>query len=127
MRISRWALLICAVILVQTVQAQTTPTTSYAWVNSLRTLAYALGWLMMVFMGVKWIVAESANERADSKKGMIYIVLGLLVVASACPLMQLYCDTADKSIPGGIHCDLSVYGCASASSATTTLPPAPPP
>jgi uncharacterized membrane protein len=64
-----------------------------AWVVSLRTVAFALAWLMMVLMGVKWIVADSPNERAEAKKGMIYIVIGLLIVVSARPLLQMYCNT----------------------------------
>jgi NADH:ubiquinone oxidoreductase subunit 5 (subunit L)/multisubunit Na+/H+ antiporter MnhA subunit len=77
-----------------------------SWVGSLSMVAYSLGWLMMVFMGVKWIVADSPNERADAKKGMIYVVIGLLIVRSAQSLLNLYCDTvnASGSIPGGITC-----------------------
>ena len=70
-----------------------------AFVVDLRRIAFALGWIMMVFMGVKWIVSDSANDRSDAKKGMIYIVIGLLIVASACQLIQLYCNTAQQSVP----------------------------
>jgi hypothetical protein len=78
------------------------------WVKSFINVAYALGWLMMVLMGLKWIIAESANERAEAKKGMIYIVVGLLIVASARSLLQLYCNTVgDSGI--AIDCDLDKY------------------
>jgi hypothetical protein len=70
-----------------------------AQIVELRLVAYALGWIMMVFMGIKWIVSDSANDRADAKKGMIYIVIGLLVVRSAKALIDLYCDTARISVP----------------------------
>ena len=78
------------------------------WVASLRLVAYSLGWLMMAIMGMKWIVAESANDRADAKKGMIYIVIGLVLVANACQLLCLYCCTAQQSVPG-FTCDVSPY------------------
>jgi hypothetical protein len=60
-------------------------------------LANALGWLMMVLMGVKWILADSPNERADAKKGMIYIIIGLLLVASATSLVNMYCSMANSA------------------------------
>lgn len=85
-----------------------------AWVGQLRGVAYALGWMMMVLMGVKWIVADSPNERADAKKSMIYVVMGLLVVASACGLLHIYCDNASATITTpGFTCTPSTYipGC----------------
>ena len=69
-----------------------------SWLASLATLAYALAWIMMVIMGMKWILADSPNERADAKKGMMYILIGLLVVRSANSLLQLYCDTANTTM-----------------------------
>jgi hypothetical protein len=80
-----------------------------AWIGNLRRVAYALGWLMMVFMGLRWIIADSPNDRADAKKGMIYIVIGLLVVASACDLLSLYCTTAQSALPTFTDCDPSTY------------------
>ena len=86
-----------------------------AWVGSMIGLAYALGWLMMVIMGIKWIIADSPNERADAKKGMIYIVIGLLLVRSICQLMQLYCNNVEAAFsgapPASWSCDLSAIGC----------------
>jgi hypothetical protein len=95
-------------LFVSTVLASPTPP-SLTWIANLRTVAYALGWLMMVLMGLKWIISESANERAEAKKGMIYIVVGLLIVTSARALLQLYCTTVGRS---GIviTCNLNQYG-----------------
>jgi len=78
--------------------------TPLPWVGNLRMVAYSLGWLMMVLMGVKWIVADSPNERADAKKSMIYVIIGLLVVASACGLLQIYCNNAAQSFCPGPSC-----------------------
>jgi hypothetical protein len=70
-----------------------------AWVGDLASVGYALGYIMMVFMGVKWIVADSPNDRAEAKKGILYIVIGLLIIASATDLLnRLYCTTAVSSI-----------------------------
>ena len=85
-----------------------------SWVTSLRAMAYALGWLMMVVMGIKWIIADSPNERADAKKSMIYIVIGLLIVSSARGLLQLYCDNAirtlnDPSLLSSATCNPDLY------------------
>ena len=71
---------------------------SAQWIASLATVAYALGWIMMIIMGIKWIIADSPNERADAKKGMMYVVVGLLVVRSMGSLIALYCVTAAKAM-----------------------------
>ncbi len=104
----RLALTVFMLVLV-VVDAQANPAVS--WVPSLKTLAYALAWIMMVIMGVKWIIADSPNERAEAKKGMMYVVIGLLIVASACQLLDLYCDNARQALGGDFTCDLSSFGC----------------
>jgi L-lysine 2,3-aminomutase len=71
--------------------------------HGLRAVALPAGWLFMVIQGLRWIAADSANERGDSKKGMIYIVIALLLVSSACSLMCVYCSAARqslKTVPG---------------------------
>jgi hypothetical protein len=111
----KWVINLLIALLPALVSASAAPTLT--WIPSLKLVAYSLGWLMMVILGGKWIIADSPNERADAKKGMIYIVVGLLVVASACSLLCLYCDTADKSISGfkAEACKagkMAAYGCA---------------
>jgi putative Mn2+ efflux pump MntP len=59
------------------------------FVPGLKSVATALGYVLMMVMGVKWIVQESPNDRAEAKKGMMYIVVGLLLVASVDSLVQL--------------------------------------
>ncbi|MCX6695777.1 MAG: hypothetical protein NTU61_05730 [Candidatus Altiarchaeota archaeon] len=61
---------------------------------SLQRMAYALGLLMVLVQGVRYIIADSAQERADVKKGLIYIVVGLLVVSGYTMLTDLYCTIA---------------------------------
>ncbi len=86
-----------------------------SWVAGLKQIAVALGWVMMIIMGIKWITADAASDRADAKKGMIYIVIGLLVVAMSCNLLCLYCDAATASIPTANLCTSMTanYGCTS--------------
>lgn len=77
-------------------------------------LVYALGWLMLTVLGMKWIVAESTQERLDAKKGMIYIVVGLLVVRVICNLIAFYCQAAQNSMAlGGVgfSCASAAIGC----------------
>ena len=48
--------------------------------NALRNFAAALALFMLTILGLKWIMSETPAERAEAKKGIIYIILGLLVV-----------------------------------------------
>lgn len=103
-----------ALFLVNVIAAMASGSTVSEMVVSMQTLAYGLGWLMMVIMGIKWIIADSPNERADSKKGMIYIIIGLLIVRSACNLITLYCDNAYCALGASattFSCPLGDYGC----------------
>lgn len=61
---------------------------------NLQQMAYALGLLMIVIQGLRYIIADSAQERAEVKKGLMYIVIGLLVVYGYQNLTGLYCDVA---------------------------------
>ncbi|MBD3388237.1 MAG: hypothetical protein GF416_04085 [Candidatus Altiarchaeales archaeon] len=86
-----------------------------AWITSMKSVAYALGWIMLVILGIKWIIADSPNERADAKKGMIYVLIGLILVRAACSLLRLYCDTSSSALCAGpsgcgdFQCDPGVW------------------
>jgi len=87
---------------------------AYPWIDSFKSLAYAVAWLMMVVLGMKWIAADSANERLEAKKGMMYVVIGILVAASLCGLMCIYCTSATQSMTAGgltFNCDMAAIGC----------------
>ena len=107
MKTARWAIMsiILIVLFSQSASAQT-------WVNSLRQVVVALGWLMMIIMGIKWIMSDSANERAEAKKGMLYIVIGLLIINLSCNLLCIYCDAAFKSVNTWLCNNMGDYGCA---------------
>ncbi|MFH1054969.1 MAG: pilin [Candidatus Altiarchaeota archaeon] len=102
--------MLLAFTLLQTITATTSADTA-SNIMALLPVAYALGWLMMVILGIKWIVAESPNDRAEAKKGMIYVIIGLLVVASYCQLMCLYTKNASISLGGTVTFDLGPYNC----------------
>ncbi|MBD3388238.1 MAG: hypothetical protein GF416_04090 [Candidatus Altiarchaeales archaeon] len=91
-------------------------------VGGLRCLAYALGWLMIVVLGLRYIVADNPSDRQDAKKGMIYVLVAVLVVRSACKMLQLYCDNVQTAVPG-INCDYAMYcfpGCNAPTTTTVT-------
>jgi len=46
----------------------------------MRNIAAALAVFMFTLQGLKWVTAESAPDRLEAKRGMIYVMLGLLVV-----------------------------------------------
>lgn len=61
-------------------------------VNELPKVAAALGALMLAILGVKWIMSENPQEREDAKKGIIYVIIGLLLVTMAGTLVtEIYC------------------------------------
>lgn len=54
----------------------------------LKLLAAALGVLMITYSGLRWIMADSPQERDDSKKAIVYVIIGLLVVQLAPDLVS---------------------------------------
>ena len=84
--------------------AQCSPSTSGWNPYNLQNVAYALGLLMVVVLGVKYIVSDSAQERSDVKKGLIYVVIGLLVVSGFLRLINMYCCLAGLGPAAGLSC-----------------------
>lgn len=68
--------------------------TSIAATNDeLRSVAAALGTLMIAIQGMKWAIAESPQERVEARKGIMYVIIGLLLVSQADQLVEdLYCS-----------------------------------
>ncbi len=59
---------------------------------ALKTVAAALAVLLISIQGLKYITAESPNDRAEAKKGLIWIIVGLVVAAVSANLVcGLYC------------------------------------
>jgi len=47
---------------------------------------------LLAFMGIKWLSSDNAQGRADAKKGVIYVLVGLLILLLAGRLVEgIYC------------------------------------
>ncbi|MFH1788016.1 MAG: hypothetical protein ABH834_01390 [Candidatus Altiarchaeota archaeon] len=78
-------------------------------VPALQTVAAALGILLISVQALKYVTAESPDDRAEAKKGLIWIIVGLLVVAISANLVcGLYCNAiATTYASGSITCTIS--------------------
>lgn len=62
--------------------------------EGVKTVATALGVLMIAHSGLRWIMADGPQERDDAKKTLVYIMIGLLVVALSLTIVSaVYCST----------------------------------
>ncbi|MBU0762445.1 MAG: pilin [Candidatus Altiarchaeota archaeon] len=51
-----------------------------------------LAWLMMAMMGIRWVMSESPDDRENSRRGVIYVIIGLIMLKSALPFTEyLFC------------------------------------
>jgi hypothetical protein len=111
---SRARILLLSVLLIE-ILSTAASAIPVAYIQSMKELAYAIGYLMMVILGILWITSEGANERLEAKKGMLYIIIALLVIASYCSIMQtVYCKAATDSMAAGglpFTCDMASIGC----------------
>jgi len=48
--------------------------------QGLKTVAAALGVLIITHAGLRWIAAGSPQERDDAKKTIVYVIVGLIIV-----------------------------------------------
>jgi hypothetical protein len=115
--------LTAAFILIITLSAAASAATPPAvWIDSMKKAAYAIGWFIMVVLGARWIIAENASDRGDAKKGMIYVVIALVIIAGICNVMCIYCEAAIKAMAGNVdsagnpapiafNCDMGNIGC----------------
>lgn len=51
--------------------------------NSLKYIGAVLAVLFMVLNGIKWIIADGPEDREDAKKGIIYTIIGLILLGAA--------------------------------------------
>lgn len=49
----------------------------------LNAVGSALGAVMIAWEGIKWMAAENPAEREDAKKGIIYVMIGLVLLKSS--------------------------------------------
>lgn len=51
--------------------------------KAIRQIGAALAVLMFSIHGLKWVMSETPADRAEAKKGMIYVIVGLLFLKLA--------------------------------------------
>lgn len=88
-------LVIAAIFVVNQTTAATTTTfpatftsTMQEIENILLRVGTVLGALMITIEGIKWITAQSPPERESAKKGVIYIMIGLILLKSSEKIIQ---------------------------------------
>ncbi len=52
-------------------------------IDFLVVIAYPIGFFMIVYMGVKWIISEGPEDRENARRGVIYVIIGLILLRSA--------------------------------------------
>lgn len=53
----------------------------------LEKISYPIGFFMIVYMGIKWIISEGPEDRENARRGVIYVVIGLILLKSAVELV----------------------------------------
>jgi len=51
------------------------------------TIGNACAIFMMVYLGIKWMVAEDPEGRENARRGIIYIVIGLILLRASAGLV----------------------------------------
>lgn len=73
--------------------------------EGLLTAAAALGTLLIAVQGLRWIISESPQGRAEAKKGIIWTIIGLIIAYLAVNLVcGLYCHGLLMAYGGTISC-----------------------
>ncbi len=60
--------------------------------DQLQAIGWPIGWFMVALMGIKWIISEGPEAREDARRGVIYVVIGLILLMTAESLtIMLFC------------------------------------
>jgi hypothetical protein len=62
-------------------------------------LASALAALFIILTGLKYMSSDDGAERLNSRKQLTYALIGLLVIAMACPAVNMFFSGGDIGIP----------------------------
>lgn len=86
-------------------------------IEILQSAAVAVGTVLIAFMGLKWLTADTPAERDNARKGIVYIVAGLLILASGeglvLWLLQDHClprEDTGKAMACTVACPTSPSG-----------------
>ncbi len=58
-------------------------------IDLLRYSAMFVGVIMLILHGIKWMVSEDVEGRLDAKRGIVYVIFGLIVIVAASALVEL--------------------------------------
>jgi predicted membrane channel-forming protein YqfA (hemolysin III family) len=79
--------------------------------DTLRTIAAALAFLMLLIQGLRWVMSDSSQDRAEAKRGMVYVIMGIIVVYMAA---HIVCGIYGAVLPNyGVSCsfDAANFAC----------------
>ncbi|ODS42050.1 MAG: hypothetical protein MSIBF_01505 [Candidatus Altiarchaeales archaeon IMC4] len=78
-------------------------TISYV-IKILYAVAAGIAALMITFHGFRWLTADSPEARADAKRGIAFVILGLIVIAIAFTLVEVLYETICNRVFGAGSC-----------------------
>ena len=58
--------------------------------NILYAISAAFGTLLLIFHGFKWMTSDTLDDRNEAKNGVIYTLLGLLIIILALTLVNFF-------------------------------------
>jgi|GEM_PF-6225810 len=53
----------------------------------LQQIGWPLAFFMLVYMGIKWMISEGPQERENARRGVIYVIIGLLLLVGGVELV----------------------------------------
>ncbi|MBD3388239.1 MAG: hypothetical protein GF416_04095 [Candidatus Altiarchaeales archaeon] len=56
--------------------------------SSLKIVGSAAGVFMIVYLGIKWMTANGPQDRESARRGVIYVVIGLIILRTALELIE---------------------------------------
>lgn len=62
-------------------------------------MAFALATLLLAIQGLRYLISDSPDERKKIKKGLMYIIIGLLIVESVAVIVAQFYQPVTASIP----------------------------
>jgi len=74
-------------------------------------IATAVAALFVVITGIKYMSSDDGGSRAESRNRMAYAVIGLAVIALACPLVNMLFGNTNIGIPDSSGKRVPCPGC----------------
>jgi hypothetical protein len=74
-------------------------------------IASSIAALLIILTGIKYMSSEDEEGRIDSKKRLTYSIIGLLVIALVCPMVNIFFSGSDIGIPDANGVKIPCQGC----------------